>query len=807
MIKPLLRTLLIKLFLIFSFWFCQAQHPDFGRRKFNFDFDWNFHLGDFADAKNVNFDTANWRQLNLPHDWSIEGKVEKNNPSGNDGGYFPTGIGWYRKRFFVPKSQGGKKTTIYFEGVYMNAEVFINGKSLGVRPYGYSSFAFDLTPHLRYGSANVIAVRVDNSKQKNSRWYTGSGIYRHVWLLTSNHVHVKHWGIKFSTKQLLNGKAQTMVQTTVVNETAMTKQIWLTTSLVDRSGKSAGVSSKMITITPNSSREFLQEITVKNPLLWHVSRPNLYQLNVELKEGQNLIDVQHLQVGLRTIKFSVNEGFTLNGQTVKLNGGCVHHDNGALGAAAYDRAEVRKAELLKAAGFNSVRTAHNPPSEAFLDACDRVGLLVIDEAFDGWRTKKTDHDYAKEFDEWSERDLSSLVSRDFNHPSIIMWSIGNEIIERKEVQAVKTAERLANIVRRLDTTRAVTSAMTTWDSAWNIFDPLFAAHDVGGYNYQLHRAVTDHQRVPSRIIVQTESYPNDAFANWKLVKYNDYIIGDYVWTAMDYLGESGIGRYFYQGEVEGEHYQRDIYPWHGAYSGDIDLTGWRKPISHYRDLLYNNDKKLYLAVKEPDNYYGKIKTTLWAVWPTWESWTWPGHEEKNIEVEVYSRYPKVRLYLNEKLIAEKPTTENEQFKAVFTIPYQAGKLKAVGVIGAREVESKQLVTAGEAYAIRLKPDRTQIDASGQDLSFVTIEVLDKNGNIQPNATNRLKFEISGEGTIVGVDNADLKDTDLYTATERNVWKGRALVIIKSSRKNGTIRLKVSSPVLKEAELKIKSESM
>jgi beta-galactosidase len=348
----------------------------------------------------------------------------------------------------------------------------------------------------------------------------------------------------------------------------------------------------------------------------------------------------------------------------------------------------------------------------------------------------------------------------------------------------------------------VTSAMTTWDKEWELFDPLFATHDIGGYNYQLHRAPSDHKRVPSRIIVQTESYPKDAFPNWKLIQDNACIIGDFVWTAIDYLGESAIGRYYYPGEPDGEHWQKNFYPWHGAYCGDIDLTGWRKPISHYRDLLYSDAKQLYMAVKEPNPANGEIKVTSWAVWPTWESWTWPGHEGKDIQVEVYSKYPGVRLYLNNKLIGEQPTSGEQHFKATFMFPYSPGLLKAVGVEDNKEQGSVILKTAGQAAKIKLTPDRNKILANGQDLSFVTVEIIDANGNMQPNAENQLLFSIKGPGVIAGVGNANLKDPDQYVGDKHTTWKGRALVVIKSTQQSGKIELIVSSPGLSNATITI-----
>ncbi|WP_114778600.1 sugar-binding domain-containing protein [Botryobacter ruber] len=781
-----------------------AQKLATNNRRQLLDYNWKFSLGDQPEASEKVFDDKNWRALDLPHDWSIEGKLDPKHPMGNDGGYFPAGIGWYRKTFKAPSAWKGKQVSVYFEGVYMNSEVFINGKSLGVRPYGYSSFFYDLTPYLQYGKENVIAVRVDNAQQKNSRWYSGSGIYRHVWLTVTNPVHIGQWGVAISTPGVSREKATVQVKTLVKNDKKSSQRIVVSTQLTDKSGKSAGKGDAEVTVPANGEKEVVQSIIVEKPGLWSPETPVLYEAQVKLVKGRSTLDEVNNSFGIRSIAFSTEKGFQLNGETVILNGGCVHHDNGILGAAAYDRAEYKKVELLKAAGFNAVRTAHNPPSEAFLDACDRLGLIVMDESFDGWRESKTPHDYAKHFDKWWQQDIEAMVLRDRNHPSIVFWSTGNEIIERKKPEAVETATMLASHVRKLDPTRPVTSAMTTWDNDWEIFDPLFAAHDIGGYNYQLHRAASDHARVPARIIVQTESYPRDAFANWKLVQEHPYIIGDFVWTAMDYLGESSIGRYYYTGEKAGQHWEGDFFPWHGAYCGDIDLIGWRKPISHYRDLLYNEDKKLYMAVKEPSGYFGEIKETMWSVWPTWESWNWPGHEGKEIQVEVYSRHPKVRLYLNDKLIGEKQTAKEQEFKAVFTLPYAAGTLKAVGVAGDKEVESRKLKTAGKASRIKLVADRTELQADGQDLAYVMVEVTDAEGNIEPNAENLLQFNVTGEGVIAAVGNANLKDADSYAGNERKAWKGRAMVILKSTQNAGEIRLEVSSPGLERETVIIRT---
>ena len=784
--------------------FVFAQNPSGIERKQLFDDSWKFFLGDTAAAGSNNFDDGSWRTIDLPHDWSIEGQVSPKNPTRGSGGYFPAGVGWYRKSFKVPNEWKGKSISIYFEGVYMNSEVIINGQSLGIRPYGYSSFSYDLSPYLNPGHENVIAVRVDNSKQVNSRWYSGSGIYRHVWMVVTDLVHVANWGVEITTPDVSSKRAAVEIKTLVKNETGSSQNIVLKTKIHGANSSNIVYDQIKVQLSPNSEKEVVQTVGVSNPLLWTPETPDLYMAEVEVLKGNKIIDETKTNFGIRSLNFTSAGGLRLNGRTVKIDGGCVHHDNGCLGAAAFDRAEERKIGLLKSAGFNAVRTSHNPPSEAFLNACDRLGLLVIDEALDCWRAGKNKQDYAVYFDQWWRRDLETMVFRDINHPSIIMWSIGNEIVERGTPEAVRTAKMLAGAIKKIDSTRPITSAVVENGKDWSVLDSLMAAHDVAGYNYHLNSAPSDHQRVPGRIILQTESYPKDAFSNWKLVQNSNYIIGDCVWTAMDYLGESGIGRWYYSGDTPGEHWENDLFPWHGAYCGDIDGIGWRKPISHYRNLLYNNTEKLYMAVREPELEPLEIKGTWWSVWPTWESWTWPGLDGKNIQVEVYSRYRSVRLYLNETLIGEKSTTEEEEYKATFSVPYSQGVVKAVGVENGKEVESTILRTAGEAAKIRLTADKKELAANGQDLIYVTVEITDKDGVFQPNAASRLNFKIDGPGMIAGVDNADMKDTDKYAADNRKTWHGRALVVIRSTHSAGEVKLRVTSPGLSDASLNIES---
>ena len=491
----------------------------------------------------------------------------------------------------------------------------------------------------------------------------------------------------------------------------------------------------------------------------------------------------------------------LNGKPLLINGACVHHDDGILGAMAFDDAEIRKVRLMKEAGFNLIRTSHNPTTRAFLDACDSLGMLVIDEAFDGWRSQKNPHDYSTMIDSCYREDIHAMVLRDRNHPSVICWSIGNEVIERKELRVVTTARQLKRAILECDTTRPVTEALCAWDSDWEIYDPHFEVLDIGGYNYMIHKHKEDHQRVPSRVMWQTESYPRDAFSNWAIVNDYPYVIGDIVWTGLDYLGESGIGRYYYEGERPGEHYVSGGQPdWHGAYCGDVDVTGWRKPISHYRAMLWRDaplassesTELAYMAVREPDGYRGKLRHTQWSVWPTWESWTWPGWEGKPIEVEVYTKAPEVTLYLNDKLVGTKIVDRSTEFKAVFRLPYEPGKLEAKVSTGAASVASCQLETAGEPARLRLTADTQTLKAGGQSLAFITVEVVDKAGRVCPDAAIPCDVSVSGQAVLMAAASADLKDREPSTSSHVTTWKGRALIAVRSTQKKGRAQVRIKS---------------
>jgi len=821
-----------------------AAQPQKPRLELAADSNWKFLLGDPGGAEARLFDDANWRRVDLPHDWSIEGRIDKNNPTGSQGGYFPAGTGWYRKTFSVPPEWRGKRVSVEFDGVYRDATVYLNGRKLGNQPYGYTSFHFDLTPELDFSAPNVLAVRVDNAAQPNSRWYSGSGIYRHVRVVVTDAVHVAHWGVAVTTAQASAEAGRLTVRTRVANESAAEARLAVVIQILDRNGNKVSGGQAAVTVAPGRESEASQEITVAKPSLWSPESPALYRAFTWIRKDGKDVDEVVTSFGIRTLAWSAEKGLRLNGKAIKLAGGSVHHDNGPLGAAAFDRAEERRVELLKAAGYNAVRTAHNPPSPAFLDACDRLGLLVLDEAFDTWKAHKVRFDYGRDFEEWWQRDISAMVLRDRNHPSIVVWSIGNEIPEVLVERGPAIAKQLAAQVRSLDSSRPLTQAFPTSTSG-PLPDAVLSVLDIGGYNYNLARNYADdHRRVPSRLMLTTESFPAAAFEQWKLAKDNPFIIGEFVWTAMDYLGESGIGAWAYGtseqaaqagmvmsgmqsmvdkmflamangvdmkalmapgGDQGGQSLMAVLfpgYPWHAAQCGDLDLTGHRKPQSYYRDILWNGGDRVYATVRLPEPQGKKIIATGWAVYPTVPSWTWPGQEGKELEVEVYSGVEKVRLYLNEKLIGEKETSRSEEFKAMFAVPYAPGTLKAVGVRGGRTVAESILTTAGNPARLRLVADRTTLQAGGQDLSFVAVEAVDADGRFQPNVDQEVQLAISGPGVIAAVGNGDGKDENPYQGDRRNLFQGRALVVVRTQAQSGTIQLTAKTAGLAENVLRL-----
>ena len=724
--------------------------------KSNFDFGWKFAEADVPGAEAPTFDDSSWLPVDLPHDWDILHAPSPGGASGNDGGYYPGGIGWYRKVFRSPQAEGCR-VKLHFEGVYQRSRIYVNGIPAGMHAYGYTPFYVDITDCLKDGD-NLVAVRVDNSLQPNCRWYSGSGIYRHTWL-------------------------------EIYNPSEMddpTKLFVRTESISGISADGTRAESAKVRVTYGDVYD--EVLTFNDIRLWSPDTPVLYDITV------GKLTVKH---GFRTFTYSPEDGFVLNGKPVLLNGACVHHDDGLVGAMAFDAAEIRKVRLMKRAGFNLVRTSHNPATRAFLDACDSLGLMVIDEMYDGWYTEKTRGDHHLEIDSTYREDFRDFVTADRNHPCIICWSIGNEVMERKDIRVIHTARKFKNEVLRWDDTRPVTEALCTWDDDWEIFDPHAEVLDIVGYNYLMFKHAEDHIRCPERVMWQTESFPRDAFAGWTYVHDFPYVIGDIVWTGLDYIGESGIGQFYYEGEPEGEHYLGLHFPFHGAWCGDVDITGWRKPVSHYRDMLYNVEEgdcsNIYLAVREPDAYKGKISTTSWSVWPTWESWNFPGWEGKEVEVEICTKAPAVNLYLNNQLVATREVSRATEYKAVIAVPYAPGSIRAVAVdAGGHEHASSSLVSPDEPYCIRLTPESRTISADGEDLAYILMEVTDRSGRRVPGAEVKAEVSVSGAGTLLAAGSANFKDIEPLTSGNVTTYDGRAVIVVRSGQTVGNVRIRVQS---------------
>ncbi|MDB4920392.1 glycoside hydrolase family 2 TIM barrel-domain containing protein [Mucilaginibacter sp.] len=765
-----------------------------------FDDNWSFYRGGALSAENESYDDAKWKRVDLPHDWSIEDLPGTSSPftqnaiSQVGGGFTIGGTAWYRKTFTVPTTQKGKRLIIQFDGVYMNSTVFINGHNLGTHPYGYTSFWYDITDKIKFGQKNIIAVEVKNEGQ-NTRWYSGSGIYRHVWLKVTDPVHMAQWGTFITTPEVSAKAAKVNIKTNVLNGTTAEQKIKLITKILDQKNTTIATVEADELIKAGASFEFKKDIDIANPELWSSEAPSLYTAVTEVYVDGKLTDEQRTSFGIRKISFDTENGFQLNGRTVKLKGGCVHNDNGPLGSRTYDRAEERKVELLKASGFNAIRCAHNPPSPAFLEACDRLGILVIDEAFDAWKYGKNPYDYHLYFNDWWKKDIESMVKRDQNHPSIIMWSIGNEVPEKGTPEGAETAKLLADYTRELDPTRAVTSAV---NDIKEDKDSYFATLDVSGYNYAVntygHEASTyeaDHKRIPGRIMFGTESFPMESFGNWMEVTDHPYVLGDFVWTSFDYIGEASIG---WLGYPQGT----SFYPWNLAYCGDLDICGWKRPQSYYRDALWKKDQlSIFITAPKP-SFALNPKTASWSKWNWFDvvaDWNWKGYENKPLTVNVYSSCPQVELFLNNRSLGKKETNRATKFMASWNVPYQPGTLTAIGYDGDKKVNTSTLHTAEAPSIIKLSADRTRLKANNQDLSYITVELTDAKGNLNPLANSLIHFKIEGPGTIVGVGNADPESVESDRLPQRKAWRGKCLVIIKSTGKPGDIILRASADKL------------
>lgn len=786
------------------FLFTQLHAQNKNRQSFNKN--WKFKLDSTASYSDPNVSDGDWRSLTLPHDWSIEGTFSKDNPAKPEGGALPGGMGWYRKKFTVPAADKNKQVFIEFDGVYRNSEVWINGHSLGMRPNGYISFQYDLTPYLHYGNEpNFISVKVDNSKQPNSRWYSGSGIYRNVWLTTADKIHVDHYGTFITTPEVSERSATVKIITGIQNNYATNQNVTIQTTVYDAMGKQAGRSSSSKEIESASKLinapavSVSQSITIDKPDLWSLYKPSLYKAVTQLTVDGKTVDTYETNFGIRSFQFDIDKGFILNGKNIKILGVCDHHDLGALGSAINTRALQRQLEILKVMGCNGIRTSHNPPAPELLDLCDQMGFIVMDEAFDMWARQKTKYDYHLNWNEWHKRDLEDQILRDRNHPSIFIWSVGNEIPEqggdaaKGDTSGRVIARELVGIVKGLDTTRPIVTANNNTGTKNNII--LSGAFDLVGYNYSHGSWEKFHDRWPGKKMIVTEStsaletrgsfdhinsdtirrWPkrgNGAFENpaggytvsaydnvsapWgstheesiRALKKNDHVSGMYIWTGFDYLGEP----------------TPYTWPARSSYFGIIDLAGFPKDVYYLYKSEFTDKPVLHI----------------------YPHWNWKHGDTVDV-VCYYNNADEVELFLNNKSLGAKHKT-GDDLHIKWRIPFEAGTVKAVSRKNGKTVLTQEMKTAGEPAGIVLQADRNAIHADGKDLSFVTATIVDKNGVKVPNANNLIQFKISGEGFIAAVDSGDPVSHESFKSNQHTALNGLALAILQSNGKAGQITL-------------------
>lgn len=765
---------------------------------------WKFLLGDDSAAREARYDAGKWRTLNVPHDWSIEGSFSDKHPATNQGGALPTGIGWYRKTFTIPASAKDKLVYINFDGVHCNSEVWINGHYLGKRPNGYISFRYELTDHLLYGKENVIAVKVDNSAQPASRWYTGSGIYRKVWLLTTDKMAFNQWGVFVSTPEVSRQSATVSIATSILHKGNASGIIGINHAIYNAKG--VLVSRKEFTQIKPFPADTTVNMELDSPFFWSPDSPYLYKLVSQLYDTIGNLDAVETFFGVRYFDFDAAKGFSLNGKPLKILGVCQHHDLGALGAAVNERAIERQLEILKAMGCNAIRTAHNPPATELLELCDRMGFLVMDETFDMWRKRKNRQDYHQYFTEWSRRDIQDHVKRDRNHASVFMWSIGNEIREQFDSTGLVITRQLADAVKEIDPTRPVTCALTENFPEKN-FIYRSGALDVLGFNYKLDAYAQLPARFPGQKFLATETssalatrghydMPSDSVrlwppdskspftkgnpdltvsaydhvyaywgstheAGWNAVKKHDFIGGIFVWSGFDFLGEPVP------------------YPWpaRSSYYGIIDLAGFPK-----------------------DSYYMyQSEWTLKPILHLFPHWNWP--QGKVVDVwAYYNNADEVELFLNGQSLGTRKK-QGDTLHVSWRVPFTPGTLKAVSRKGGAVVLEKTITTAGKPAKIRLEPDRKAI-TTGNDLSFITVKITDAAGNVVPDAANLVRFRLKGNGYIAGVDNGQQTSMEPFKGDHRKAFNGKCLVIVGANGRGGKIEIEAISDGLSPASVTI-----
>ena len=792
-----------------------AQDFEQNRRTASLDFNWRFHMGDIRGANNPEYNDSDWRMLNVPHDWSIEGKFDSMYSSGT--GYLPGGIGWYRKEFNLPETDKNKHVEILFDGVYENSEVWINGNYLGKRPYGFISFCYDLTPYLKFGSEkNIIAVRVDNSQVADSRWYTGSGIFRHVWLTVANQVHVANWGTHVTTPVVNKNSADVRIVTEVENNSPNKQLLTLKSIVVDFRGNIVGQTSSNISFLANTEYEFDQTINVKQPILWSLDNPYMYSVVSEVYNGKELVDKYSTPFGIRTIKFDADNGFFLNGESIKIKGVCLHNDAGAVGSAVPDREWERRLLLMKEMGANSIRTSHNPPAPEFLDLCDRLGFLVMDEAFDEWEIGKkkwmkgwnvgmnegaaglgkyySQNGYSDFFSEWAKLDIQDMVRRDRNHPSIILWSIGNEIDYPNDPYTDPTrnnyeswrppayhlteiARHLYDYVKEIDTTRPVTAALANIPLSNKI--GFAAVLDVVGYNYQENFYEQDHKEFADRKIIGSEN--GDSYQAWLAVKNNKFIPGQYLWTGVDYLGEAGR------------------FPNRSNLTGLVDLSDFKKPEFYFRQSLWTEKPMVHIACISPEQSGNRFR------FRPEDNWNWDKYKGKDISVIAFTNCDSVNLYLNNRSLGSRILIDSSNAVLKWSVPFEPGELKAVAYRNGKTAAEHFLKTAGIPDRIVLESDMSSIKANGKDFASVKILIEDDQGNIIPYADNEITLHVTGAGTNIGFGNGDNANIESYKDDSHNVFQGKARVYIQSNGKKGSIQIKAVSKGLKDGVLTINTK--
>jgi beta-galactosidase len=795
------QAALIAVLLVAALISCSRFEP---RERTSFNNGWKFSLSGDDGAMKSNFDDSGWRMLDLPHDWSIEGTFSDTNKATPGGGALPGGIGWYRKTFTIDLSQKNKLIYVEFDGVYRNSEVWINDNYLGKRPYGYSSFRYNLTPYIHYGNEkNIIAVKVDNSQQPNSRWYSGSGIYRNVWLVSTGKIAVDHWGTFVTTPEITEKYALIRISTRISNNTGSPARVTLFSTIYNAENKKVASVNSPDIILNDTIAIINQDVSVSSPVLWSVENPYLYRIVTEIRADSDLSDRYETVTGIRSFIFDSDRGFILNGKPVKILGVCDHHDLGCLGAAINTRAIERQLEMLKEMGCNAIRTSHNPPAPELLDLCDRMGFIVMDEAFDMWKTGKTPFDYSLDWDGWHRKDIEAMVLRDRNHPSVFIWSIGNEVMEQwqRDGSGEAIATELAGIVHALDDTRPVTSACNDPYP----HNPVIAsgALDLIGYNYHDTSFVKFPQTFPGKKFIASEttsalatrgSYdmPSDIVRRWparweqpftdgnpdltcssydncsapwgstheetwKVIKAHDYLSGMFIWTGWDYLGEPTP--YWW--------------PARSSYFGIIDLAGFPKDAYWFYQSEWTD------------------KTVL-HIFPHW-NWN-PG---QTVDVWAYTNCDEVELFLNGTSLGKKKKGDGEMH-LMWRVSYEAGTITAMGYRNGTELIRKEVKTADQPAAIILSPDRQEISADGSDLSFIQVTVVDKNNVTVPYADNLIKFSVEGSGSVAGVDNGNQASLEPFKADFRRAFHGKCLVVVRGGSEKGTIKVTASSEGLAAA---------